>query len=197
MDMLSEKENIRSHMKELREQLDFCLYRKWSSTIMETCMDLAEWKKAGTVHIYVSSINNEVDTLGMIFKLLDEGRRVIVPRSSPGNTRTLTNIQIFSLNDLMPGKFGIMEPQFIPDRVVKTEVIDLVISPLLAFDRQGGRLGFGKGYYDSFLQSCVCPKIGLGYAFQEIDKVPMEPHDQKLDIIVTEKDVIRISHERT
>jgi 5-formyltetrahydrofolate cyclo-ligase len=85
-----------------------------------------------------------------------------------------------------------MEPDFLTEREVIPQELSLVIAPILAFDRSGGRLGFGAGYYDSFFAECSCPRLGLAYAFQEVPKIPREPHDRTLDIIVTEKETIRI-----
>ena len=194
MDYENSKRELRKHMKALRDQLDFGLYRKCSNTIMEKCVDLPWYQRARTVHIYVSAVNNEVDTLGLILTLFDEGKRVVVPKCVPGQRR-LYNIHIESLDELIPCRFGLMEPDYNYIKEVQNDEIDLIVAPLLAFDRNGGRLGFGGGYYDSLLGACNCPKIGLGYSFQEVDIVPTEEHDIRLDYIITEKEVIAISHE--
>ncbi|MBN1291610.1 MAG: 5-formyltetrahydrofolate cyclo-ligase [Candidatus Latescibacteria bacterium] len=185
------KMQIRERMKKQREILDVNLYRTYCMSIKEKCESLSEWKTSKFVHIYVSAVNNEVDTLGLIFEMFDQGKKVIVPKCSP-KTHFLDNIRINSLNELKPSKFGVMEPDFNPDRVVNPESFDVLIAPLLAFDRTGNRLGFGGGYYDSLLKQCSCPKIGFAYSFQEIDILPVEDHDQKLTIIITEKEIIRI-----
>ncbi len=181
-------------MKRLRSQLSLSDYRQGSFAIMKSCIDLEEWYYARTIHIYVSSVNNEVDTLGLIFKMFDSGKNVAVPRCS-SELHTMYNISIESFEELSRGRFGIMEPPYDPAREVLPEKLDLVIAPLLAFDRTGGRLGFGGGYYDKLLSECTCPKIGLAYACQEVAAVPGESHDQKLDIIITEQQKIRIKHD--
>ena len=185
------KIQIRERMKASREKIDVNLYRKWCLSVKEKCETLYEWKNAKFVHIYVSAVNNEVDTLGLIYEMFDLGKKVIVPRCSE-NAHYLDNIRINSLNDLKPSKYGIMEPEYDPDRIIKPEDFDAVIVPLLAFDRAGNRLGFGGGYYDTLLKQCSCPKIGFAYSFQEIETLPVEEHDQKLTIIITEKEIIRI-----
>ena len=185
------KIQIRERMKASREKIDVNLYRRWCLSVKEKCETLYEWKNAKFVHIYVSAVNNEVDTLGLIYEMFDLGKKVIVPRCSE-NVHYLDNIRINSLNDLKPSKYGIMEPEYDPDRIIKPENFDAVIAPLLAFDRAGNRLGFGGGYYDTLLKQCSCPKIGFAYSFQEIETLPVEEHDQKLTIIITEKEIIRI-----
>jgi len=186
-----DKKTIRKRMKNVRQQLDFGQYRKLCNNVIGRCMELKEFQNASMVHIYVSAINNEVDTLGLIFSLLDKGKCVIVPQCGQ-NIRKFNNISIMSLSELIPSKYGLMEPEYNPEREISPEELDLVITPLLAFDRSGGRLGFGGGCYDFLLSMCTCSKIGLGYSFQEVDSVPMEPHDQRLDIIITEKETIRV-----
>lgn len=155
---------------------------------------LDEWQKARIVHIYVSAVNNEVDTLGLLYSMFDEGKFVVVPKCIYKLHR-LQNIHITSLDELAPSKFCLMEPEYDSEKEIMIESLDLVIVPLLAFDRHGGRLGLGGGFYDLLLTGCTCPKIGLAFSFQEIGRVPMERHDQNIDIIITEKETIRVDHE--
>lgn len=162
---------------------------------MNKCVNIEEWYCAHTVHIYVSAANNEVDTLGLIYKMFDDrNKKVVVPKCKT-DLHLILNIHIKSFDELSPAKFNLMEPAYEREKEIMPEELNLVISPLLAFDRHGGRLGFGGGYYDRLLSKCTCPKIGFGYSFQEIDDVPMESHDEKLDIIITENETIRVKHE--
>jgi 5-formyltetrahydrofolate cyclo-ligase len=70
----------------------------------------------------------------------------------------------------------------------------ILIVPLAAFDRRGYRIGYGKGYYDRALTELAPTiSIGIGYAAQEIETVPHQPHDRRLDWVVTERDIIRCS----
>ena len=191
MNCKDEKKILRAKMKKLRTELSICSFRQHSQSIIDRCVSLEEWYYANTVHIFISAINNEPDTLGLIYKMFDCGKRVVVPRCGKEAHRLL-NINIRSFDELSRGKYGLMEPDYNIEREVAPLDFDLVILPLLAFDRKGGRLGFGGGYYDTLLEECTCPKIGLGYSFQEVETVPVEPHDEKLDIIITDKEIIRI-----
>ena len=92
----------------------------------------------------------------------------------------------------MAWRNSVMEPSKSHDSIIEPVSFDVVFIPLLAFDRAGNRLGFGGGFYDTFLESVRCPKIGLAYSFQETESVPVEPHDCGLDCIITEKEVIRV-----
>jgi len=69
----------------------------------------------------------------------------------------------------------------------------ICIIPLLAIDEKGNRIGFGKGYYDKFLEDKKCIKIGICYDFQIIKGIPCEPHDIPLDLIISEKRTIKLS----
>ncbi len=89
---------------------------------------------------------------------------------------------------IVPGGFGTLVPE--PRQPAATPTV--LIVPFAAFDRRGYRIGYGKGYYDQALaQLGRVTAIGIGYAAQEIARVPNEPHDQRLDWIVTEADTIR------
>ena len=71
--------------------------------------------------------------------------------------------------------------------------IELIIVPAVAFDRNGNRLGRGKGFYDRLLQTTSATKIGVGYDFQLIEEIPAEPHDIPMDMVITQKHYIKIS----
>jgi 5-formyltetrahydrofolate cyclo-ligase len=188
--MREEKKALRRLIRSRRAEIDPETYRALNAAIERRCADSPEVRSAETIHIYVSALNNEVHTHGLIALFLEWGKRVVVPRCA-AETARLHHICINSLDELKPSRFGLLEPEHIPENEVHPDDIDLIIAPLLAFDRSGARLGFGGGYYDSLFRHCACPKIGLAYSFQEVERIPAEPHDQKLDIIVTEKETIR------
>lgn len=191
MNVSEEKKLLRARMKSLRAALDEDTARSLGAEIETRCFSLPEYREARTVHVYVSAVNNEVCTGGLIQAMFDRGIRVIVPMCSSERCG-LRHIRIESLEALKPSRFGLLEPEHIPDNEVHPRDFDIIIAPLLAFDREGGRLGFGGGYYDALFRNCACPKIGLAYSFQEVPEIPMDSHDRRLDIIVTEKETVRI-----
>ena len=98
---------------------------------------------------------------------------------------------------LAPNRHGIPEPVVEPEFLVMPEALELVLVPLLGFDRRGHRLGFGGGYYDTsfaFLREGERPRepllVGIGYAAQEVDAIAPEPWDIRLDFIATERELI-------
>jgi len=185
-----EKKTLRRLMRYRRGQMGEHAFLTLSGSIEKNCAALPEVGSAHTIHIYVSAINNEVHTRALIDALLGLGKRVVVPRCV--SERRLRHFHINSLDELRPSLFGLLEPEHIPQKEVKPADLDLIIAPLLAFDRSGGRLGFGGGYYDDLFNQCSCPKASLAYSFQETERVPFESHDRRLDIIVTEKEIIRV-----
>jgi 5-formyltetrahydrofolate cyclo-ligase len=132
---------------------------------------------------------NEVDTHDLIRRLLREGRLVAVPKVEPA-TNQLQHYFIADFSGLQEGAFGILEPSSDPGRLAAPSQFDLVLVPGLAFDRAGNRLGMGEGYYDRFLAQVHAPKIALAYDFQLAEKLPIERHDQRVNIIITEKEMI-------
>lgn len=88
------------------------------------------------------------------------------------------------------GSFQIEEPT--GDNYADVDDIELMIIPGVAFDRRRNRLGRGKGFYDRLLAASKATKIGVGYEFQLLDELPAEPHDIPMDMIITQKTVIRM-----
>lgn len=102
------------------------------------------------------------------------------------------NLEILPYDEtrLELGSFHIEEPTGAD--VVSSDDIELIIVPAVAFDSKGNRLGRGKGFYDRLLADTGATKIGVGYEFQLVDEVPAEPHDVKMDFVITQSNVIRI-----
>lgn len=145
-------------------------------------------KNAKTICTFLSAFK-EPDTIEIVRQLWEKKCRVIVPISDT-ETNTLSLSCIDNMDDLKKGAYGILEPS-----VVKTadeRDIDVILVPGLAFDRHGGRMGFGKGYYDRLLETSSAVKIGLCYDFQLFDTIPTESHDVPMDFIITEKEICEI-----
>lgn len=102
---------------------------------------------------------------------------------------------------LLTNRFGIPEPIVEVSELVDPEQLDVILLPLLAFDRHGGRLGSGAGYYDralAFRRGLTQPPwlIGIGFSCQEVTAIPMADWDVPLDVVVTERELIRIANIR-
>jgi 5-formyltetrahydrofolate cyclo-ligase len=145
---------------------------------------------------------NSILTLGLYYPFKSEANiyRIISDNSKTDNTFAYPRIssdsllyyKITSNNDVHKGRYKIMEPnEHCP--MISSDKLDAILVPGLAFDRRGFRLGRGKGYYDRFLSTYKGISIGVCYSFQLFDEIPIEKHDQKVDMIVTEKEVLPIT----
>ena len=102
-------------------------------------------------------------------------------------------VEVPNFDALEVGDFGILTVRKDLRKIIEPEKINCVIVPGAAFDLNFNRLGLGGGYYDKFLPRTVnAKKIALAYDFQIVDAVPTEPHDFKVDMIITEKRIIKI-----
>jgi 5-formyltetrahydrofolate cyclo-ligase len=159
-----------------------------SARIWQRVFERAEYEQAATVMTYVG-VGEEVETRPFLPRIRADHKRIVVPYCRSGV------LELFPLNDLdelAPSTFGLLEPKRelrgLPDRQVSVEELDFVITPGVAFDRQGGRLGHGKGYYDKLLRRLRADAVVLGIAFecQVLAEVPMLPHDVPMDHVATE-----------
>lgn len=163
-----------------------------SGTICGKLFNLWEIQNARTVFIYMH-FRSEVQTAGFISRCLLSGKTVTIPHTLPGENRLLS-IQITDPQlDVVPGYRGIPEPV---SRLLQTArfnpgKIDAAIIPGSVFDKSGGRLGYGGGYYDRFLAQDASRafRIGLAYELQVVRKVPLQQHDQLMDLVVTEDNI--------
>jgi 5-formyltetrahydrofolate cyclo-ligase len=147
---------------------------------------------AGAVVSAYLPIDDELDPLPLLRAALDRGHAACVPvvqaKAQPLRFRDWAPD-----TPLVAGAFGVsVPPESAPERVP-----DVLFVPLLGFDRQGFRMGYGAGFYDRTLAGLRARgsilAIGIGYAGQEVDAVPIGPHDQALDWIVTDREAIRIA----
>ena len=130
-----------------------------------------------------ASFNSEINLWPVIEKLCWT-KKVCLPRVE-GNDMNFYYIQ--SQDDLEQSKFGILEPKVECEKACKSS-IDIIIVPMLAFDLNLFRIGYGGGYYDRYLQDYDGYALGLAYSFQCVDTIPIEDHDVKCDAIMTEKE---------
>lgn len=161
-----------------------------SSRVLDNLRKMQKFQNASMIMTYVD-FGKEVRTVPLINEWI-KPKQIIVPYIDKGD------IQLFwlrSIKELAPGILGILEPKIelrnLSDRKVKPAEIELVLVPGLGFDKNGGRVGRGKGYYDRFLARLPFEtlKIALAFDFQLFPEVPMEAHDVRLDAVVTESQI--------
>ena len=159
---------------------------------------LKEFRKAGSILFYVS-FRSEVNTMNCLEDAITLGKRLILPHVDTKHRR-LRLFQVEDISELAPGYMGIPEPKIRREREVSLGDIELVIIPGTGFDIKGSRLGYGGGYYDRLLsyESKQLAKadhhimtVALAFEEQIGEKIPAELHDIQVDMIVTDKRVIR------
>jgi len=160
--------------------------------IARNFLELGEYCDAGTILLY-ASFRSEAATLELINRALAGGKRVAVPRVFRAG-RMLRFYRIDSPDALRPGYMGIPEPEADFTREIDPCDAGMMVMPGAAFDRTGNRIGYGGGYYDKVLAALCEPGpllVALARESQIVEAVPAEPHDRRVDMIVTGSEIIR------
>lgn len=159
-----------------------------SEKIVERFMQLDEYAAAKTVMFYLD-VRDEVRTRQALPAAIASGKRIVVPYCVDGE---LELFWLENMDELELGMYRILEPtesmRTVERKKLQPTDLDLVMVPGVAFDRNGGRTGHGKGYYDKLLQHARldAPLIALSFECQLFDKIPAESHDIFMDKVVTE-----------
>ncbi len=143
----------------------------------------------GVIVAGYSPINSEFDPFPLMRALADRGATLALPVIIAREQALI--FRVWEPDEgLVRGPFGIFQPSSDADEVDP----DIVLVPLAAFDRAGHRIGYGRGYYDRTLENLRAVKkitvIGIAFAVQEIETVPRLPHDEQLDCVLTERELI-------
>ncbi len=184
------KRELRQELRERLGVLDVDDRREKDLAIADSVVSLPEIENAESLFCCLS-FGVEVDTWGLVRRLVDSGRRLYVPRADFA-TRSL-HVHPYP-SELESLSFGLRQPpatasEVAPERI--DEILDAAIIPGLAFDRRGFRLGHGGGFFDRFLEGRSLPTIGIAYELQIVDRLPDQPHDLPLSVVTTEREVIR------
>lgn len=162
-----------------------------SRQICEKFVALPEYQAGRTVLFYLD-VRAEVRTRHYLPTALEHAKRIVVPYCVDGE---LELFHLESMEELAVGMYKILEPQIelrtVESKRVAVEDLDLVMVPGVAFDRRGGRMGHGKGYYDKLLEHARAdtPLVALAFECQVFPEVPMQAHDVFMDKIITEQGV--------
>ena len=183
--MIMEKNEIRKKVKALRVMLSDLEKRSAAEEVFARLEKTAAFILADRILMY-HSLPDEVFTHDFLSKW--HGRKhFFLPRVNGVNLDILP----YEESRLELGSFHIEEPS--GDNVVDPSELELIVVPAVAYDRKGNRLGRGKGFYDRLLGTTKATKVGIGYEFQLLDELPVEPHDVGVDIIITQNSTIVIN----
>ena len=183
------KADLRHLFRERRASLPPDLVGGWSAAIAARAAALDAWTDAAAVHCFFGALAGEVRTAGLIERALHQRKRVLSPLLRPHGQ--LEHREVSSIADYRPAAFGLLEPDADTTPPADPSGADLIFVPGVAFAPDGGRLGMGGGYYDRLLARCAAARIGLAFEMQLAASSPQSPHDQRVDLIVTELRVIR------
>lgn len=188
-----EKQELRSRYLYERNRLSLKERKEKSAEIWRLLKEEGVYQDAGIVLVYMD-YRSEVMTTGLVEELLAAGeKRIFAPKVEGMDIRFY---EVAGMEDFSEGYQGIREPAKSAERLFTREISEkektLILVPGAVFDRERGRMGYGKGFYDRYLEAF--PGIfsaALAFSCQLAKKVPIEPHDRKPDMIITEKGIIR------
>lgn len=183
------RDELRKSMKALRAQ--YCAEHserlsEWSRQIEARVLALPELLRARRVMCYYS-LSGEVQTASLLRALIGMGKEVYLPVTK--KNRQMNAVRLRNADAVHAGAFRVMEPD--GNEVIDPAQIDLVLVPGLAFDRAGGRIGYGAGCYDRFLPACGGVFAALSFEFQLSERVPVQAHDVPMHYVITEQAVYR------
>ncbi len=177
-----DEKTLRKSIIKMRENLDKETLRLSSAIITESLFALDGFADFSSYFVY-NSFRGEVDTNEIINRLKSMDKTVLYPLTV-GDTMYAVKPESEKFEK---DKFGV----YVPSKYSIVNNVDVVIVPLVACDKNLNRIGFGKGFYDRFLRDRQCLKIGICHDFQVVDEIDPKEWDVPLDIIITEKRILR------
>ncbi len=183
------KRSLRSHLLTLRRALSHDAWLSSSRAAQHNLLSLDEYERSECIAMYAPA-HNETDTGLILAAAFQAGKRVLFPAVC-GHQMVFRHVE--RIEALQEGAFGILEP--CPTGTDhQADEADLIIVPGVAFDLTGHRIGYGKGFYDRFLQhpECNAHLVGLCHDFQLTEgRIPADVHDIPMEIVVTDKRIVR------
>lgn len=183
--MHEEKQLLRREIARRKKLYSSEQLQKWSDQLMILLEQTELFQQAHTVACY-HALPGEVQTAAFLDRWYQK-KHLVLPVVQGDDLLLLPYIGPASV---YTGTFGIIEPIVTPQSVSIEKGIDLIIVPGVAFDRQLNRMGRGRGFYDRLLSTLSVPKIGIGYSFQLFNQIPVEDFDKKMDLVITEHEII-------
>ena len=190
---LVSKAEWRERMRARLQTLDAESSRRAAERLAEHVMGLPE-VEAGEGVLVCLSFGLEIDTWGLVDRLLASGRRVYVPRAAARTKRLHVHPYPCELAQL---SFGLKQPKASCAEVEPEQIdtrVDVALILALAFDRRGYRLGYGAGFFDRFLVRRPFLKVGLAFESQLVDRLPVEAHDIPMDAVISDQSILRELH---
>lgn len=180
------KRELRIWIKDLRKKLPAEYVKTASEAICSNLEKLPRFADSSVI-LFFWPLDGEVDLRPLIEKCFQNGKTVLLPVVTGPSELELR--RYCGPQGLVDGSFGVMEPV----GQAWTGNVGFIVAPGLAFDAAGARIGYGKGYYDHLLEKhAESFTAGVCFSRMIVESVPVEPHDKRMDLVVTEKDMYRI-----
>jgi len=191
--MSNPKVDLRKDFLIKRETMDDVSRKRASSLIRQKLFQQEFWKQANNILCY-ASFRSEVDTHALIQEAVRFKKRILIPVFDFAHPDLIQVSLLKRYGDLVMNARGMHELRPDAREIVDLKSIDLTLTPGLAFDKHGGRIGFGGGWFDRLFEKAPQTKrVGLAFEVQISDKaLPMEPHDLPMHAVVTEKEIIPV-----
>lgn len=180
------KEEIRRRVKAQKALLSDNERKEAAKSVFAVHENSAAFLLADKILMY-HSLPDELSTIEFIDRW-HERKHFFLPRVNGVNLEVLP----YDRSRLQYGAFHIEEP--VGSDIEDIDNIEMIVVPAVAYDRNGNRVGRGKGYYDRLLSGSRATKIGVGYDFQLVDEIDTEPHDIGVDIVITQSHLITVKH---
>lgn len=190
--MIPEKKELRKKLLKQRSELSKEDCRKLSKAVCRRLTELDIYKQADTIFAY-SSIRNEVACDYLIEKAISDGKKVALPRViSSDDDNEMQFFYCDEPDELEEGFMGINEPEEDYSNLAVPSGKTLIVLPGIAFGRNFGRIGYGKGFYDRYLSLYEenVKSVAVCYDFQLFDELPTEEHDIPANAIVTPSETL-------
>lgn len=180
-----EKKQLRGEVRRQLSAMEPQTLEAGDEALFEKFLAMPQVQKANTIFAFWGIAGKEPDTKKLIAKLVAQGKKIGLPRMLPEHQM---EVRLYDPEKpLVPVGFGISEPG-LDCPILEKKDIDLILVPAVCYDRQGYRLGFGGGYYDRWLEHFEGFRVGLCRQAVLQDKVPTEPHDSRVDVLITEEE---------
>ncbi len=187
--------DTRKRIRKQRQQLDAIYQKHAAVNASRQCMQLPRFRSAKHIALYLA-VNGELSAMPLLERAHAMGKHCYLPVLHPVGHNRLWFARWQPGDPLRPNKFNIMEPVWNKDSLIEAWALNLVVVPLVAFDRRRGRLGMGGGYYDRTFSWRAHRRhwqgpllVGYGYELQKVTYLPQQPWDVSMDVIATENEL--------
>ena len=197
MQLASSRDALRRHYRHLRRTLSPEEQELAAHNLLTTCLRYPAFLQATIVAFYQAN-DGEIATHALIDYCWQQAKTVLLPVIDPLQPEQLVFIEYRPDSPLTTNKYGITEPLYDPEKQVALHAIDIIFTPLVAFDASGNRLGMGGGYYDRTLaqldnHNTTNKIIGLAHDIQQVDKLPTQSWDIPLQGIITPSQIFMLN----